>query len=326
MSTVVEDPPVPGVDHDEPACAEVPAEAEPHSLRSVDLGIGAVGELDQQRPDVALGVEDAVVVGVGGQLLGGEVPQVLVDPVGRQRRADPLAPPRLLGHLLAPGLRGVPVVVDVVVVEDHCGGDAGHEPADLGVGPGVAVETDVFVVADDLVVGPVRVALAPPGDAPAVLRGELVGVDLVAEQQQRVRPLLWRAPRHARRVGVERVDAELAGLFGDDDLRVAAGPEDDPVSAGGGRTAGVDDTVGIGRHRRWPDALTVDQHLVGVAGVRCEPGDRHDGEWCPHTSNVRAWQPSTETVAARSSCTHTEAVVSPTCLSTGPRTRGIVQP
>ena len=101
----------------------------------VDLGVGPVGELDQQRPGVTLGVEDPVVVGVGGQFLGGEVAQVLVDPVGRQRGADPLAPPRPLGHLLAPGLRGVPVVVDVVVVEDHRGGDAGHEPADLGVGP-----------------------------------------------------------------------------------------------------------------------------------------------------------------------------------------------
>ena len=178
------------------------------------------------------GVEDAVVVGVGGQFLGGEVAQVLVDPVGRQRRADPLAPPRLLGHLLAPYLRGVPVVVDVVVVEDHRGGDAGHQPAHLGVGPGVAVEPDVLVVADDLVVGPVRVVVAAPGDAAAVLRGELVGVDLVAEQQQRVGPLLRRLSGHAGGVGVQRVDAELAGLLGDDDLRIPAGPEDDPVLAG----------------------------------------------------------------------------------------------
>ena len=42
---------------------------------------------------------------------------------------------------------------------------------------------------------------------------------------------------HAGGVGVQRVDAELAGLLGDDDLRIPAGPEDDPVPAGRPRTA-----------------------------------------------------------------------------------------
>ena len=67
VSAVVEDPPVPRVDHDEPARAEVPAEAEPHAFRPVDLGVGPVGELDEQRPGVPVGVEDLAVVGVGGQ-------------------------------------------------------------------------------------------------------------------------------------------------------------------------------------------------------------------------------------------------------------------
>ena len=205
-----------------------------------------------------------------------EVAQVLVHPVGRQRRADPLAPPRLLGHLLAPYLGGVPVVVDVVVVEDHRGGDAGHQPPHFGVGPGVAVEPDVLVVADDLVIGPVRMVVAAPGHPAAVLRGELVGVDLVAEQQQGVGPLLRRLSGHAGGVGVQRVDAELAGLLGDDDLRIPAGPEDDPVPAGRLGTASAHETLGVRRHPRRPHPLPVDLHLVGVAGVGLEPGDGDD--------------------------------------------------
>ena len=184
--------------------------------------------------------------------------------------------------------------MDVVVVEDHRGGHAGQQPAHLGVGPRVAVEPDVLVEADDLVVGPVRVAVASPGDAAAVLRGQLVGVDLVAEQQQRVGPLLRRLSRHPRGVGVERVDAELAGLLGDDDLRVAARPEDDPVPAGRRRAAGADDAArGSGDTGGGQTALAVDQHLVGIAGVRFEPGDGHDGVVVPaHLEGARAGSPA----------------------------------
>ena len=40
MPAVVEDAPVARVDHDEAARAEVPAEAEPHAVGAVDLGVG----------------------------------------------------------------------------------------------------------------------------------------------------------------------------------------------------------------------------------------------------------------------------------------------
>src|SRR5215203_6196510 len=77
-------------------------------------------------------------------------------------------------------------------------------------------------------------------------------------------------------VGVERVDTELAGLFGGDDLRVPAGAEDDPVPAGRPGTAGVDQALRVRGDPRRPDLLALDVHLVGVAGVRLQPRDRDD--------------------------------------------------
>ena len=96
VRAVVQDPAVPRVDHHEPGGAEVPAEAEPHALAAVGLGVGPVREGGQQRPGVAVGGHDLLVVGVGRELVGGQVAQVLVDPVRRERRPDPLPPPRLL--------------------------------------------------------------------------------------------------------------------------------------------------------------------------------------------------------------------------------------
>jgi hypothetical protein len=99
---VLEDAPVAGVDHDEAAVAEVPAKAEPHPFRTVGLGVGAVGELDEQRPRVAVVLEDLAVVGVGGELVGTEVADVLVHPVRGEPGADAVAPPRRTAHLVAP--------------------------------------------------------------------------------------------------------------------------------------------------------------------------------------------------------------------------------
>ena len=59
-----------------------------------------------------------------------EVPEVLVDPVRRQRALDALVPPRLGAHLLEPLDRRVPVVVHVVVVEDHRDADRREQPPD----------------------------------------------------------------------------------------------------------------------------------------------------------------------------------------------------
>ncbi len=95
------------------------------------FGVAAPGEGVQR---AAAGL---VVVGrtheaerlVLGQLLRRQVPQVLVHPVAGERACHPGAPPRLSGDELPPGPRGVPVVAQVVVVQQHAGGNSGQQPA-----------------------------------------------------------------------------------------------------------------------------------------------------------------------------------------------------
>ena len=66
---------------------------------------------------------------------------MLVDPVGHEAADDPLVPPAAArGCPRTQSPRGVPVVVDVVVVEDHRRRERREQPADGGLGPRVAVE------------------------------------------------------------------------------------------------------------------------------------------------------------------------------------------
>ena len=102
---------------------------------------------------------------------------------------DALLPPRQPVHVLAPRPRGVPVVVHVMVVEDHGGRHGGQQPAHLGVLPRLVVEPGVLLEVRDLRAR-ARPDVAPGGDCTPRLLGELVGVDLVAEQQQQVRQLV----------------------------------------------------------------------------------------------------------------------------------------
>ena len=132
-----------------------------------------------------------------GPLGRGEVAEVLVDPVRRQPGDDPPVPPRRGLHLLAPLLRGVPVVADVVVVEDHRARHRREQPAVGGVGPGEAVEVGVLLVVLEL--GPRRLLDVAAGlDEGLHLLGGLVGVDLVAEEQQQVGQPLDREVRVVR--------------------------------------------------------------------------------------------------------------------------------
>jgi len=113
-----------------------------------------------------------------------------------------------------PRRRDVPVVVHVVVVEDHGARHGGEQPADVGVAPGLLVETCVLLEVRDLLAGwPARVA--PRADEGARLLRRLVRVDLVAQQQQAVRATARapsaggaRAPRARRRR--TRADAPTA--------------------------------------------------------------------------------------------------------------------
>jgi hypothetical protein len=129
------------------------------------------------------------------ELLGREVAEVLVDPIRYERADDTLLPPRLGPHLGNPGLRDVPIVVDVVIVEDHGRGYRGEEPPDGRVLPGVPVEVGVLLEVRHFFSG--RLAgVAPGADEVAGSRGYLVGVDLVPEQEECVGPRLARFAAH----------------------------------------------------------------------------------------------------------------------------------
>ncbi len=173
-----------------------------------------------------------------------------------------------VAHLGDPLDRRVPVVVDVVVVEDHRGGHGREQPADHRLAPRSDVELHVVVVADDLL------ALDLPLDG----RVDLVGVDLVAEQQQRVRPLLGRGVAHPQRQPAQRVDLAAFGVLvlaqgvrrlvrGGD----AAGAEDDPRP----RVLGVraQDARREAAVRLRPDDLAVQRHLVRRRRVGRQPVD-----------------------------------------------------
>ena len=75
---------------------------------------------------------------------------MLVEPVGHERADDPLLPPGRRPHLAHPGRGDVPVVVDVVVVEDHRARHGREQPADVGIAPRLAVEPRVLLEVGDL--------------------------------------------------------------------------------------------------------------------------------------------------------------------------------
>ncbi len=213
---------------------------------------------------------------IGDDLVGGEVAQVLVDPVRGEPAADPLRPPRLLAHLRAPRRRGVPVVDDLVIVEDHHARHGGEQPADLRITPGLQVELGVLVEAHHLVG---RSALRPPPPStqqPAHGRRGDVGVDLVAEQHQQVgQRVRLRVGHQPPGVRVQRVRWQLAGggVLGGLPAR-AEDQIDRLVPIVGGPGADHARREPAARHR--PDHLVVDQHLVGGLAVRSEPLHHHE--------------------------------------------------
>jgi hypothetical protein len=222
----VEDSGVARIDHDEAAAAQVPAETEPQTFVAVDLAVGAVGQLDQKRPAVAVGGQCLAVVLVGGEFARAQVAQMLIDPVGPQARANSVAPPRFRVHLGTPRRGGVPVVADVVVVENHPGRQRREDPADLRIAPGMAVEALVLGEADDLV-GRSAIGRAPDRGSAARevttrFRRQLVGVHLVAQQQQRVGQALERQRGQTGGVAVQRVETQFVVELGVAGLGISA--------------------------------------------------------------------------------------------------------
>ena len=182
--------------------------------------------------------------------LGGRhVAEVLVHPVGTETGDDPGTPPVGRLHLAAPLRGGVPVVADVVVVEDHRRRQGREQPAVGGVGPRELVEVGVLLPV--LQLRPGRVLDVAPGlDELAHLVGRLVGVHLVAEEQHEVGPahlvvgvgvVVVRAvgdAGHPQRVGAQGVDAVLlvARLVMRDRRPAGAEREPDQLVLGDRRT------------------------------------------------------------------------------------------
>ena len=197
---------------------------------------------------------------------------MLVDPVRRQAAHDAVVPPRRLGHLLPPAPAGVPVVADVVVVEDHRAGERREQPAVGGLAPGDAVEVGVLLEVLQLLARRL-VDVASGGDELLHLLAGLVGVDLVAEEQHQVGPALGVVPGHVEGVGAQRVDPERVGallVVGDAD---PARPERHPQRLAGPQRR--DDRRRERRVRLGPERLPADVDGVGGVGARLQPGELH---------------------------------------------------
>ena len=186
-------PPGATVDHDQPHRAELAVEAEPVAAGHPRVALRLLRPRRQGGRGVAE-LDEAVEHALGPDLVRGEVPEVLVHPVRHEAADDVVLPPRLLPDVVEPRRRRVPVVDHVVIVEDHrAGHDGQHPPLDLGQ-PRLVVQPRVLLEVGDVVEGWEAVVVdevaAPLLDLGAGLRRRVVGVHLVADEQQQVGPLL----------------------------------------------------------------------------------------------------------------------------------------
>ena len=218
--------------------------------------------LDDPAPDLLL-----------RQLGRREVAQVLVHPVRPEPGDDPLLPPRGRADLAPPGPRGVPVVADVVVVEDHRRRHGRQHPADHLLAPGQPVELGVLDEVLDLQAR--RLVEAAPGGhelLELLVRGG-VGVDLVAEQQQHVGPGHLGVVAQGQGEGAQRVDAVRPVALGVVRPRRAAGAEREVRQA-----VRVERADAAGRHPgSRPDGHVVDAHGVGVVAAGQQPVEHDEG-------------------------------------------------
>ena len=274
---VVEHAGGPGVDDDHPRSPEVPAARPPRGRR---LAIRMLGERLQLRADVAVGGDRRSVHRLLLQLGRRQVSEVLIEPVGHERAGDPRVPPRLGAGVLEPPPRDVPVVDDVVVVEDHEAGDGREQPADVGICPRLAIETGVLLEVRNLLAWRLR-RVTPAADERGRLGRHLVGVDLVATQEERVGPGLDAGlePARVRPQGIDpeavlvvvwrqRVRLALRGAdtarTEHEPCRVLAFPSVD--------CAGRAPAIGRG-----PDPLAVQPHLVAGHRTLGQVLQHHEG-------------------------------------------------
>ena len=205
---------------------------------------------------------------------GREVAQVLVHPVRPEPRDDPLLPPRRRADLAPPRPRGVPVVADVVVVEDHRRRHGRQHPADHLLAPRQPVELGVLDEVLDLQARRL-VEAAPRGHEllELLVRGG-VGVDLVAEQQQHVGPghLGVVAQRQGQRA--QRVDAVRLVALGV--VRAASCGRCRTRSAATRFGSSVRMRLG-GIPGRGQTGTSSTRHGVGVVAAREQPVEHDEG-------------------------------------------------
>jgi hypothetical protein len=196
------------VDHEQSRVAEV---AIVRPAARARLAVAHACELPQPRAGVIIAPNERQHR-LRGELGRREVSDVLVDPVRHDRARDAGVPPRLVAHLGDPTPGDIPVVVDVVIVEDHRVRDGGEQPANVGIRPRLAVETRVFLEVGHLLPGRLT-GVAPRFDELERRGRDLVRVDLVAEQEDGIRPFRLAALEHLR-ICPERVDARSGELLG----------------------------------------------------------------------------------------------------------------
>ena len=205
---------------------------------------------------------------------------MLVEPVAHEAADDPLVPPALGAHVVDPRLRRVPVVVDVVVVEDHRRRHRREQPAHVGLAPRLPVQPRVLLEVGD---GLARrhLGVAARADELAHVGRDLVGVDLVAEQDHRLGPLGRVLRRHPLRERVQGVDLAALGVLvlGQRVRRLvrradAAGAEHDPRRLR--LVVGADHARRKPAVAQRPHRLAVERHLVRRDRPRLEPVAQHE--------------------------------------------------
>ena len=151
-TTVSEDSAAARIDDEQPDRPKIPPVGPHRALGPIRLPVRRLGEHPQGGLGVGQATRDLVHL-VGLEAGRRQVAEMLVDPVRHQRAGDPLLPPVGLLHVEAPGVRGVPVVAHIVVVEDHRARQRRQEPADRRLAPRLVVEPRVLLEVGDLGLG-----------------------------------------------------------------------------------------------------------------------------------------------------------------------------
>ena len=260
--------------HPASCAAEVPVVAEA-DRRRIEVGRPR-HVIEVLRPFVVVG--DGAHPGVdlvAVELVRAEVAEVLVHPVRAVAADDAVMPPRRGRDLAPPRQRRVPVVAQVVVVEQHPGRNGGQQPTHRRWRPGFVVEPGVLLVVLDLV-DDVRARIdvhgAETGNDGV---GGLIGVHLVADQQQRIGPCLVRRLGHLGGQRGERVGADGGEVLVVEWIGSAAAPERQAE-----RSIGIDGPDHAGRERRvirWPHVATVQGDRVLVRRAWDQTVDEHEG-------------------------------------------------